>query len=98
MSVYGQSSVTIDLNRQCTAYDAVVGMDDIGAGLGAVRFAVYADGVRLWQSAVVRGGEPAVPVHVPLTGRTTLRLVTDPETPFGTAALADWAQSTISCR
>lgn len=98
VSVYGQSSVTIDLNRQCTAYDAVVGVDDIGAGLGAVRFAVYADGVRLWQSAVVRGGEPAVPVHVPLTGRTTLRLVTDPETPFGTAALADWAQSTISCR
>ncbi|MGW1794190.1 sigma-70 family RNA polymerase sigma factor [Streptomyces tubercidicus] len=98
VSVHGQSSVTIDLNRQCTAYDAVAGMDDIGAGLGAVRFAVYADGVRLWQSAVVRGGEPAVPVHVPLTGRTTLRLVTDPETPFGTAALADWAQSTISCR
>ncbi|MEW9517882.1 sigma-70 family RNA polymerase sigma factor [Streptomyces tubercidicus] len=98
VSVHGQSSVTIDLNRRCTAYDAVAGVDDIGAGLGAVRFAVYADGVRLWQSAVVRGGEPAVPVHVPLTGRTTLRLVTDSETPFGTAALADWAQSTISCR
>ncbi|MFE6744011.1 sigma-70 family RNA polymerase sigma factor [Streptomyces tubercidicus] len=98
VSVHGQSSVTIDLNRQCTAYDAVAGVDDIGAGLGAVRFAVYADGVPLWQSAVMRGGEPAVPVHVPLTGRTTLRLVTDPQTPFGTAALADWAQSTISCR
>ncbi|MGA5563850.1 sigma-70 family RNA polymerase sigma factor [Streptomyces platensis] len=98
VSVHGRSSVTIDLNRRCTAYDAVAGVDDLSAGPAAVRFSVYADGVPLWQSGAVRGGERAVPVHVPLTGRTTLRLVTDPANPVGAVALADWAQSTIMCR
>ncbi|MGY5127876.1 sigma-70 family RNA polymerase sigma factor [Streptomyces nigrescens] len=98
VSVHARSSVTIDLNRRCTAYDAVAGVDDVSPGLGGLRFSVYADGVRLWRSPVVRGGEPAVPLHVPLAGRKTLRLVTDPASPFGAAGLADWAQSTISCR
>ncbi|GFE15158.1 hypothetical protein Sgleb_32050 [Streptomyces glebosus] len=98
VSVHGRSSVTIDLNRRCTSYDAVAGVDDLSAGPAAVRFSVYADGVPLWQSGAVRGGDRAVPVHVPLTGRTTLRLVTDPANPVGAVALADWAQSTIMCR
>ncbi|MEU8683744.1 sigma-70 family RNA polymerase sigma factor [Streptomyces sp. NPDC048611] len=98
VSVHARSSVTIDLNRRCTAFDAMAGVDDLGAGPGGLRFSVYADGVRLWRSGVVRGAEPAVPVHVPLTGHRTLRLVTDPATPLGGAALADWAQSTIMCR
>ncbi|WP_244943000.1 NPCBM/NEW2 domain-containing protein [Streptomyces inhibens] len=98
VSVHAPSSVIIDLHRQCTAYDAVVGVDDLGLGLGALRFSVYADGVRLWRSAVVHGGEPAVPVHVPLAGRRTLRLVVDPVTPVDVLALGDWAQSQISCR
>ncbi|WP_326619975.1 sigma-70 family RNA polymerase sigma factor [Streptomyces decoyicus] len=98
VSVHARSSVTVDLNRRCTAYDAVAGIDDLSLGRGAVRFSVYADGVRLWQSAVVRGGERAVPVHVPLAGRRTLRLVAEPASPVGSVALGDWAQSTISCR
>ncbi|BDH09154.1 sigma-70 family RNA polymerase sigma factor [Streptomyces hygroscopicus] len=98
VSVHARSSVTVDLNRRCTAYDAVAGIDDLSLGRGAVRFSVYADGVRLWQSAVVRGGERAVPVHVPLAGRKTLRLVAEPASPVGSVALGDWAQSTISCR
>ncbi|MFJ5799684.1 sigma-70 family RNA polymerase sigma factor [Streptomyces decoyicus] len=98
VSVHARSSVTVDLNRRCTAYDAVAGVDDLSLGQGAVRFSVYADGVRLWQSAVVRGGERAVPVHVPLAGRKTLRLVAEPASPVDAVALGDWAQSTISCR
>jgi hypothetical protein len=97
VTVQAKSSVTIDLNRQCSTYDALVGVDDLTMGLGAVRFSVYGDGGRLWQSAVVRGREPAVPVHVPIAGQDTLRLVVDPYTPFGSVALADWAQSRISC-
>ncbi|MEU6326457.1 sigma-70 family RNA polymerase sigma factor [Streptomyces sp. NPDC047049] len=97
-SVHARSSVTIDLNRRCTAYDAVAGIDDLGMGLGALRFSVYADGVRLWRSAVVHDGQRAVPVHVPLTGRKTLRLVTEPASPAAVVALGDWAQATISCR
>ncbi|MFD7321530.1 sigma-70 family RNA polymerase sigma factor [Streptomyces sp. NPDC059875] len=99
VSVHAPSSLTIDLNRQCTNYDAVVGIDDLSAplGVGGIRFSVYGDGERLWRSEVIRPGDPAIPVHVGIAGRETLRLVVDEHTPFGRAAVADWAQSQISC-
>ncbi|MGW9038591.1 NPCBM/NEW2 domain-containing protein, partial [Streptomyces sp. NPDC055721] len=75
------------------------GIDDISAlfGQGGVRFSVYGDGERLWRSDVVRAGDPPLPVHVDIAGRSTLRLVVEEHTPFGRAAVADWAQSRISC-
>ncbi|MFH9834287.1 sigma-70 family RNA polymerase sigma factor [Streptomyces sp. NPDC017201] len=94
-----RSSVTVQLNRECTRYEAMAGVDDLTLGLGAVRFSVYGgEGARLWQSPVVRGGEPAVPVSVGIEGQETIRLVVEPSGPLGGAALADWAASSISCR
>ncbi|MFK0024234.1 sigma-70 family RNA polymerase sigma factor [Streptomyces sp. NPDC090798] len=98
VTVHGESSVTIDLNRGCSAYDALVGVDDLTLGLGQVSFSVYADGARLWQSPPVKGGDPAIPVHVNLTGRTTIRLAVEPHTRFDAVALADWAESTFQCQ
>ncbi|MFG3251943.1 sigma-70 family RNA polymerase sigma factor [Streptomyces sp. NPDC048187] len=97
VTVHGHSAVTIDLNRDCSSYDALAGVDDLTAKLGKVHFSVYADGVRLWNSGPVRGGDPAVPVHLDISGRETLRLVTEPHRPFDTVALADWAQSRFTC-
>ncbi|WP_017240600.1 sigma-70 family RNA polymerase sigma factor [Streptomyces sp. SS] len=99
VSVHAPSSLLVDLNRRCTAYDAVVGVDDLSAllGVGGVRFSVYGDDERLWRSDVVRAGDPPLPVHVDITGRSTLRLVVEEHTPFGRAAVADWADSRISC-
>ncbi|WP_399926823.1 sigma-70 family RNA polymerase sigma factor [Streptomyces kanamyceticus] len=97
VTVHGRSSVTIDLNRSCTTYDALVGVDDMTMELGRVRFSVYADGVRLWRSPVIKGGDPALPVQVNLAGRKTIRLAVEPHTPFSSAALADWAQSKMRC-
>ncbi|MEW2161390.1 sigma-70 family RNA polymerase sigma factor [Streptomyces sp. NPDC007084] len=98
VTVHGRSSVTIDLNRPCTAYDAMVGVDDLTLGLGKMRFAVYADGVPLWRSPVIEGGDRAVPVHVDLTGHRTIRLVVEPHSPFSSAALGDWAESKFLCQ
>lgn len=93
------SSVTVQLNPTCTRYEAVAGVDDLTLGLGAVRFSVYdGEGARLWQSPVVRGGDPAVPVGVGIEGTQSIRLVVEPSGPLGGAALADWADSRISCR
>ncbi|MFF9849007.1 sigma-70 family RNA polymerase sigma factor [Streptomyces litmocidini] len=99
VSVHAPSSLLIDLNRQCTSYDAIVGVDDLSArlGVGGVRFSVYGDGARLWRSGVVQAGDPPVPVHVDLSGLSTIRLVVEEHTPFGRAAVADWAESRISC-
>lgn len=97
VTVHGTSSVTIDLNRECSAYEAVVGIDDLAMGNGAVRFSVYADGVPLWQSPLVRGGEPGVPVRVGLSGRSAIRLVVEPHSSFDTVTLSDWAESRFTC-
>ncbi|MET7652550.1 sigma-70 family RNA polymerase sigma factor [Streptomyces sp. NPDC005486] len=97
VTVHGDSSVTVDLNRACTSYDALVGVDDLTMKLGKVSFAVYADGNRLWSSGVIEGGDPAVPVHVDLTGRATVRLVTEPHSGLDSVALSDWAESGFTC-
>ncbi|MFE7933872.1 sigma-70 family RNA polymerase sigma factor [Streptomyces sp. NPDC057456] len=97
VTVHGHSSVTVDLNRACTSYDALVGVDDLTMKLGAVSFAVYADGRRVWVSGVIEGGDPAVPVHVNLVGRTTVRLVVEPHSGLDSVALADWAESGFTC-
>ncbi|MEV5356927.1 sigma-70 family RNA polymerase sigma factor [Streptomyces sp. NPDC052693] len=98
VTVHGTSSVTIDLNRPCSAYDALVGVDDLTLKHGKVSFSVYADGVRLWRSGLVEGGDPAVPVHVNLTGRSTVRLVVEPRGALNGLTLADWAESRFTCR
>ncbi|MER5411071.1 sigma-70 family RNA polymerase sigma factor [Streptomyces sp. NPDC002769] len=98
VTVHGTSSVTIDLNRSCSAYEAQVGVDDLTMGLGRVSFSVYADGARLWRSPLVRGGDRAIPVRVNLAGRQTVRLVVEPRTPFDSVAPADWAESKFECR
>ncbi|TRV80352.1 sigma-70 family RNA polymerase sigma factor [Streptomyces sp. 130] len=98
VTVNNRSSVVIQLNRQCTRYEAMAGVDDLTLGLGAARFSVFGgDGRRLWRSPVVRGNEPAVPVGVNVAGQQRIRLVVEPERPFGGVALADWAESRISC-
>lgn len=97
VTVHGRSSVTIDLNRECTAYDALVGVDDLTLGLGKVHFSVYADGTRLWHSGMIEGGDRAVPIHVNLAGHRTVRLVVEPHGHLDALALADWAESKFSC-
>ncbi|MFM9551631.1 sigma-70 family RNA polymerase sigma factor [Streptomyces caniscabiei] len=97
VTVHGRSSVTIDLNRRCTSYNALIGVDDLTHGLARVYFSVYGDGVRLWKSGLVRGGDPAVPVQVNLSGRETVRLVVEPDGPHDLAVLADWAESSFRC-
>jgi hypothetical protein len=97
VTVQGRSSVTIDLNRECTAYEALAGVDDMTLKLGKVYFSVFADGVPLWKSALVKGGDSAVPVRVDLTGRKTVRLVVEPHNHLDDVALADWAESRFIC-
>ncbi|MFD8670683.1 sigma-70 family RNA polymerase sigma factor [Streptomyces microflavus] len=98
VTVHARSSVTIQLNRPCTRYQAMVGVDDLTMGLGAARFSVFdGNGARLWRSPVMQGGDPAVPVSVAIGGQSSIRLVVEPQGPLGGVALADWADSRISC-
>ncbi len=99
ITVNSRSSVEVALNRQCTAFSARAGVDGLAMFTdGSVRFSVYADGQRLWQSAALGYGDPAAAVQVSLAGRQTLRLVTEKAGPGHLPALASWADAVISCR
>ncbi|MEV5388408.1 sigma-70 family RNA polymerase sigma factor [Streptomyces sp. NPDC052721] len=56
VAVHGDSSVTVTLNRQYPAYDALAGLDDMTLGCGKVSFSAGARGP---------GG---VPLHLPVAG------------------------------
>ncbi|MEU7552870.1 sigma-70 family RNA polymerase sigma factor [Streptomyces sp. NPDC044571] len=99
LTVSSRSSVEIALNRRCTAFSARAGVDGLSLLTdGTVRFSVYGDGQRLWQSAALGSADRAVAVDVPLTGRTTLRLVVERAGQGSLPTLASWADGVISCR
>ncbi|WP_052847834.1 sigma-70 family RNA polymerase sigma factor [Streptomyces avicenniae] len=97
ISVGAESSVTVDLNRECVAYRAAVGIDDMSRRLGAAVFTVYGDGALLWRSEVISAGDEAVRLDVPLDGVGELRLAVEPSGRLGAVAMADWAESEIAC-
>ncbi|MEE1941635.1 NPCBM/NEW2 domain-containing protein [Streptomyces sp. TRM 70361] len=97
-TVRAGSSVVVEVGGACTVFEALVGVDDLTLGRGAVRFAVHADGVRLWRSGLLRRGDAPVPVRVPLTGRRTVRLVVEARTVVDQTVLADWVRARFGCR
>ncbi|WCD87671.1 hypothetical protein KPP03845_104065 [Streptomyces xanthophaeus] len=99
ITVNSRSSVEITLNRQCTSFSARAGVDGLSLLTdGKVRFSVYADGERLWQSGALGYRDPAVAVQVPLSGRSSLRLVVERAGQGSLPTLASWADAVISCR
>ncbi|MFE5807485.1 sigma-70 family RNA polymerase sigma factor [Streptomyces sp. NPDC056491] len=99
ITVNSRSSVEIALNRQCTSFSAQAGVDGLSLFTDTpVRFSVYAEGQRLWQSAALGHEDPPAAVQVPLAGRKTLRLVVERAGPGSLPTLASWADAVISCR
>ncbi|MET9855171.1 sigma-70 family RNA polymerase sigma factor [Streptomyces sp. NPDC006450] len=99
ITVNSRSSVQITLNRKCVAFSARAGVDGMSLLTdGTVRFSVYADGQRLWQSRALGYEDPAAHVSVSLSGHRTLRLVVERAGGGRLPTLASWADSVISCR
>ncbi|MFB7666604.1 sigma-70 family RNA polymerase sigma factor [Kitasatospora sp. NPDC056138] len=99
LSMHPSSTVTVDLNRSCSSFQAVAGLDDVTLRFGRVVFSVRAgDGTVLWQSAEFERGDAPVRVRVPLDGHRTIRLVVTPERgSWGLISLADWADARFTC-
>lgn len=99
ITVNSRSSVEITLNRSCVSFSARAGVDGMSLLTnGTVRFSVYADGQRLWQSGALGYEDPAAKVSVSLSGHKTLRLVVERAGGGRLPTLASWADSVISCR
>lgn len=72
VGTHAASNVWIQLNG-AQRFRASVGVDD-SAGGGSVEFRVAVDGRKVWESGVMKAGEAAKAIDLPLAGAESLRL------------------------
>lgn len=103
VGMHATGSLTTWLGGTCTAFRAVVGIDDEvlnkpgDTGVGSVRFRVYGDGVLLTETPVLSNDDGGVPLDVDVTGVRRLRLVADEGTDGKNFDHADWADARVTC-
>ncbi len=95
IGTHAASKMRVDVGGNAERFIAQVGVDDDVGSRGSVTFTVRGDGRVLWQSEVLTGGKPAVPVTIPVAGVQILDLrVTDGGD--GTSYdHADWAEAAV---
>ncbi len=96
LGTHAESEVVVSLGGSCSAFRATVGVDDEVGSQGSVRFQVYGDGIKLWESAVLTGATASALVDVNVSGRSSLRLVVDGNGQEDYDH-ADWADARIVC-
>ena len=103
VGMHATGELTTWLGGTCTAFRAVVGIDDEvletpgESGTGSVRFQVYGDGVLLGETPVLTNADGGVPLDVDVTGVRRLRLVADEGTDGKNFDHADWADARVEC-
>jgi alpha-galactosidase len=94
VGTHANSLMHIDLKGSCQRFSTYVGVDDeVEDKTGSVRFKIYADGKRLYDSGIVKAGEKAKYVNVDLTGRKTLKLIVDAAGDNTSYDHANWVQA-----
>ncbi|HTH05724.1 MAG TPA: NPCBM/NEW2 domain-containing protein [Ilumatobacteraceae bacterium] len=103
VGMHATGSLTTWLGGTCSAFDALVGIDDEvletpgESGIGSVRFRVLGDGVLLAETAVLTNDDAALPLHVDVTGVQRLELVAHEATNGKNFDHADWADAKLTC-
>lgn len=100
LGVHAESLFRIRLSGQATAFHAWVGVDDEIPKVksGTVQFRVLVDGQPAWDSGVMRNGQPAKEVSVPLAGAKLLELEVGDGGDGISNDHADWAEATVTAK
>ncbi len=97
VGTHAESEFTVEV-RGAREFKAQVGVDDeVGGGRGSVEFVVEGDGRELWRSGVMKQGDPAHAVAVPLAGVTSLVLRVCAAGDGIQYDHADWADAVFLC-
>ncbi|WP_331772796.1 NPCBM/NEW2 domain-containing protein (plasmid) [Embleya sp. NBC_00888] len=97
LGAHASSDVTIWLGRSCSAFHAVVGIDDEKAGGGSVSYQVLGDGRQIADTPVVRGPDSARAVDADVTGVRILTLRINDGGDGNGSDHADWADARVVC-
>lgn len=74
VGTHANSAFWLDLAGATDRFRAIVGVDDAAGGPASIVFRVSGDGRLLWESGVMKPGQPAKTVDLPLTGIQALLL------------------------
>jgi alpha-galactosidase len=95
LGTHAASIFRIELGGKAERFTATVGVDDEVGKQGSVVFKVAGDGKTLWESGVLRGGDPAKNVSVTLDGVKRLVLTVGDAGDDRNFDHADWADAMI---
>jgi alpha-galactosidase len=93
VGTHAESAFYVKLDGKTERFRAQVGVDDATNGRGTIQFQVYADSGKLFDSGVMKGGQQAKAVDVPLTGVEQLILIVTSAADGTDFDHADWAQA-----
>ena len=93
VGTHADSVLFVGLDGQAERFTATVGIDDETQGKGTVRFQIYGDGKRLFDSGVMKGGQPPKQVDLPLEGVKQLILLATNGGDDVNFDHADWAEA-----
>ena len=68
VATHADSILHVELDGQAERFQAYVGVDDATGPRGSIRFKVFGDGARLFDSGLMKGPDEAQRVDVPLAG------------------------------
>lgn len=93
VGTHADSCLHLELDGKVERFTASVGVDDETQGRGTVRFLVYADGVKRFDSGVMKGGDRAREVNLDLDGVRQLTLLASSAGDDIHFDHADWAEA-----
>ena len=89
LGVHAYSELRYALDQQFDVFVSEIGVDDETCDKGSVQFEVYVDELLVYTSPLIRRGENAQHIEVPISGAQELKLIVN----NGSPALADNSQS-----
>ena len=97
LGVHADSRLFWQLNGRCTAFSAVIGVDDEVGPNGSVIFQVYVDGELRYMSPTMTGSTAAQHIQVDVSGGNELGLFVHYGWDDYAFDHADWADARIAC-
>lgn len=91
------STVLIYTGGSCDTFTATVGVDDEVGNQGSVTFEVWADGRKIAETGVLRGGDPGAPLSADIAGTSELELRATDAGDGNSHDHADWADAQLTC-
>jgi len=92
---HANGSIVVLLDGEFSDFDAFVGLQPCGAG-GSVIFRAWVDGVKRFDSGVVKAEEAAKTLHLDLAGAQELRLETADAGDGISCDMANWAEARLT--